>query len=402
MAQTVYSKSVEPGEVIFHQGEPGSLAYIIERGRVEVSIEQDGKKRIVAELGDGEIFGEMSIIDEAPRSATVTATIPTDLVVVQRARFQQPIAAANPLMNMLLRVILARFRDAQRQMSGFNGGDAGSDRSLTDVRDMALRRIRAEREMRAALENGEFTMNYQPIVSMEHGHIAGFESLMRWQRADGSFVSPAEFVPLAEETGLIAELGRFALETSLGAQKRFAETCAAQGRDVAPPFMSINVSGYQFSELEEILMLARIIDESGVNPRDIKLEMTETLMVEDPAYAAEALREMKKSGVSLAIDDFGTGFSSLSYLHQFPLDTLKIDREFVNHLSNSDGSERIVRSIAHLAHSLEMTIVAEGIEDAEQMAQLRALGCQFGQGFYMSRPLPEQDAVALLEGDPRW
>lgn len=402
MAQTVYSMTAPAGEVIFRQGEDGSVAYIIERGRVEISIEQDGRKLVVAELGDGEIFGEMSIIDDAPRSATVTAIEETELVVVQRARFQQPIAAANPLMNMLLRVILARFRDAQRQMSGLHENGSNRDKSLEEVRTMALKRIKSEREMRAAMENGEFKMNYQPIVSMETGSIAGFESLMRWQRADGSFVSPAEFVPLAEETGLIAELGRFAMETSLAAQKRFAEASQAANSDDTQPFMSINVSGYQLSELQEIAKLAEIIDSSDVGPRFIKLEMTETLLVQDPDHAANALREMKKSGVSLAIDDFGTGFSSLSYLHRFPLDTLKIDREFVNNMDNADGGDRIVNSIAQLAHSLNMSIVAEGIETADQMAKLRVLGCQFGQGYHMSRPLSDDDVVALIATGPKW
>lgn len=402
MVQTVYSITVPAGDVIFRQGEEGRVAYIIERGKVEVSIDQDGRKTVIAELGDGEIFGEMSIIDDAPRSATVTALTETELVVVQRARFQKPIAAANPLMKLLLRVVLSRFRDAQRQLSGLRDNRRSPDISLEEVRNLALKRITAEREMRAGLEGGEFVMHFQPIVSLDEGRIAGFEALMRWQKGDGTFVSPAEFVPLAEETGFIAELGRWSMQESLAAQRRFAEAAGAAMPDAPPPFMSVNVSGYQLSELPEIAHLADIIDASGVEPANIKLEMTETLLVQDPEHASRALHEMKKSGVSLAIDDFGTGFSSLSYLHQFPLDTLKIDREFVTNMESSDNSARIVGSIAQLAHSLNMSIVAEGIEKTEQIVALKGLGCHYGQGYLMSKPLPAADVVALIESSPRW
>ncbi|MEQ8665585.1 MAG: EAL domain-containing protein [Rhodospirillales bacterium] len=402
MVQTVYSITVPAGDVIFRQGEEGRVAYIIERGKVEVSIDQDGRKSVIAELGDGEIFGEMSIIDDAPRSATVTAVADTALVVVQRARFQKPIAAANPLMKLLLRVVLSRFRDAQRQLSGLRDNSRTPDTSLEEVRKLALKRITIEREMRGGLEASEFVMHYQPIISLETGGIAGFEALMRWQKGDGSFVSPAEFVTLAEETGFIGELGRWSMEESLAAQIRFAEATAAAEAGSPAPFMSINVSGYQLSELTEIAYLADIIESSGVDPERIKLEMTETLLVQDPEHAAKALREIKKSGVSLAIDDFGTGFSSLSYLHQFPLDTLKIDREFVNNMESSESSERIVSSIAQLAHSLNMSIVAEGIEKTEQISALRDLGCQFGQGYLMSKPLPADEVMALIRSKPRW
>lgn len=402
MVQTVYSITVPAGDVVFRQGEEGRVAYIIERGKVEVSIDQDGRKAVIAELGDGEIFGEMSIIDDAPRSATVTALTDTELVVVQRARFQKPIAAANPLMKLLLRVVLSRFRDAQRQLSGLRDNSKRPDTSLEEVRNLALKRITAEREMRGGLEAREFVMHYQPIISLETGRIAGFEALMRWQKGDGSFVSPAEFVPLAEETGFIAELGRWSMEESLAAQRRFAEATADAIPDAPTPFMSVNVSGYQLSELTEIAHLADIIDASGVAPANIKLEMTETLLVQDPDHASKALHEMKKSGVSLAIDDFGTGFSSLSYLHQFPLDTLKIDREFVNNMESSDNSARIVGSIAQLAHSLNMSIVAEGIEKSEQIVALKGLGCHFGQGYLMSKPLPADDVAALIETNPSW
>jgi EAL domain-containing protein (putative c-di-GMP-specific phosphodiesterase class I) len=184
------------------------------------------------------------------------------------------------------------------------------------------------------------------------------------------------------------------LQTGLRDQRRFAGD--------PPPFMSVNVSGVQLSELTEIDRLADIIDQSGVDPTTVKLEMTESLLVEDPDHAVEALNKLKGLGVSIAIDDFGTGYSSLSYLHQYPLDTLKIDRAFVSNMDSSENSRRIVTSVAHLALALEMDIVAEGIEEKAQFEALRDMGCQYGQGYYMAKPMPADDIVELIESRPVW
>lgn len=166
--------------------------------------------------------------------------------------------------------------------------------------------------------------------------------------------------------------------------------------------MSVNVSGLQLSELSEIDRLADIIDASGTPPGDIKLEITETLMVENFDHAKAALDKLKDLGVLIAIDDFGTGYSSLSYLHQLPFDTLKIDRVFVTNMDKSESSQRIVRSIAQLALALDMNIVAEGIEEQAQMDALRDLGCQYGQGFFMSKPLTTDAAHELIDSKATW
>ena len=158
----------------------------------------------------------------------------------------------------------------------------------------------------------------------------------------------------------------------------------------------------QLSELAEIDLLAGIIDQSGVDPTVVKLEITETLLVEDPDHAVAALNQLKELGVSIAIDDFGTGYSSLSYLHQYPLDTLKIDRAFVSNMDKSENSRRIVTSVAHLALALEMDIVAEGIEEKAQLEALRDMGCQYGQGYYMAKPTTADNIVELIDSRPVW
>jgi len=256
--------------------------------------------------------------------------------------------------------------------------------------------------MRVGLDADEFAMHYQPIVGLENGNIAGFEALMRWRKSNGDVVSPVVFIPLAEETGFIVELGRWSLERAILDQHRFEERFRSSFPDQPVPFMSVNVSGFQLSDFSEVDLLIKIIEDSGIDPSIIKLEMTETLLVEDPEHAAEALRRIKELGVSIAIDDFGTGYSSLSYLHQFPLDTLKIDRVFVNNMDKSESSRRIVTSIVQLALSLEMNIVAEGIEEKSQMDDLRALGCHYGQGFHMAKPASADDTLALIDSRPNW
>jgi EAL domain-containing protein (putative c-di-GMP-specific phosphodiesterase class I) len=402
MAEMVTTKRFTAGEEIFRIGDGARNAYIIESGKVEVSVPGNGETIVIAELGKGEIIGEMSMIDDAPRSATVTAIEDVEVIVIRRSQFQKPLSATDPLMNLLLRVVLSRFRDSQRQFSKKSGRPGEVDPALKEIRDLALRRIKVEQDMRQGLEASEFEMHYQPIVALESGQIAGFEALIRWRKRDGEFIMPMEFIPLAEETGLIMDLGHRAMELATSDQLVFARHFKAAFPDLPPTFMSVNVSGLQLSELSEIDRLARVIEQSGVDPAFIKLEITETLLVDDPDHAAQALRKIKQLGVSLAIDDFGTGYSSLSYLHQFPLDTLKIDRAFVNNMDKSEVSKRIVGSIAQLAHSLEMDIVAEGIEEKAQMDALRELGCQYGQGYYMAKPVSAAETIELIESRPNW
>lgn len=402
MPENIYSRLYQAGDVIFRRGEPGDHAYFIERGAVDVIIEKEGDDVVIAKLGPGEIIGEMSMIDDAPRSADVIATAETELIVIQRSRVIKPLTSADPMMNLILRVVLTRFRNAQNRYSGLNVEGDKNNSSLEEIRAMAFQRIHDERDLISALEAQEFRMHYQPIISLETGKIAGFEALMRWEKSDGSFVSPGHFIPLAEHTGLIVELGRFALETSLGDQARFAEAFAKMNPSDTMPFMSTNVSGLQLSDLDEIDLIGGIINNSGVPLDQVKLEITETLMVENPDHAANALKKLKALGISLAIDDFGTGYSSLSYLHMFPLDTLKIDRAFVNSMDDTENSRRIVLSIVGLALALEMNIVAEGIETDAQQAKLQELGCHYGQGYHFAKPQSAEDALELINSGKSW
>ncbi len=402
MPETVYSTVYHKDDVIFKQGDHGQHALFIERGAVDVIIQKDGLDHIIASLGAGEIIGEMSMIDDAPRSATVVAVQETEVIVIQRSRFIAPLTSADPMMNLILRVVLTRFRDAQNRYSGIARDPNSKDKSLDEIRRLAFERINDERDLMQGLESKEFEMHYQPLIDLETRQLAGVEALMRWRKADGSFVSPGHFIPLAEYTGIIVELGRFALETSLADQVQFVDAFKQSFPDAKLPFMSTNVSGLQLSDLQEIDRIGEIIHNSGVDLTQVKLEITETLMVENPTHAAEALKKLKALGLSLAIDDFGTGYSSLSYLHMFPLDTLKIDRTFVNSMDESESSQRIVNSIVGLALALEMNIVAEGIETETQADALKALTCHYGQGYFFARPQPAQNILELIRAGKTW
>ena len=396
MSEKIYSKTFVPGEDIIQIGDAGRNAYLIENGSVEVTLPGKDGIKILARLGKGEIFGEMSIIDDAPRSATVTAKENTEVIIIELSRYMLSLESSNPMMHLILRLVLSRFRQASPQTNDGIKASITKNNSMNEIRSLALEKIRFEREMRDGLKAKEFEIHYQPIIGLKDGKIAGFEALMRWHKGN-EFISPGHFIPLAEETGLIVELGRVALTTGL--EDHILFTNILEKNSV---FMSINLSSLQISEPGEIKRLAAIIKESDLIPAQIKLEVTETLMLEDFLHAKETLEKFKKLGISIALDDFGTGYSSLSYLHQLPLDTLKIDQAFVNDMKKTNKSMRVVERIASLALSLNMKIVAEGIENKEQYEILKGLGCQFGQGYYMSRPLPKEEIQKLLLTRPTW
>jgi diguanylate cyclase (GGDEF)-like protein/PAS domain S-box-containing protein len=260
------------------------------------------------------------------------------------------------------------------------------------MRHHALARMELETDLRRAVENREFRTFYQAIVSLTDWKIFGFEALVRWQHPTRGLVSPAEFIPLAEETGLILWLGRWVLEEACSQMARWK----AQFQGAAPKIVSVNLSARQFAQADLVNQLAQVLRGTGLDACQLKLEMTESLVMQNVASASEMLKEMKALGVLLGIDDFGTGYSSLSYLSRFPIDTLKVDGSFVSRIVEDKENLEIVRTIITLAHNLRMDVIAEGVETAEQLSQLRDLGCEYGQGYYFSRPVSAEEANHLI------
>ena len=267
-----------------------------------------------------------------------------------------------------------------------------------DMRASVMARLQLETDMRRALERHEFRNVYQPIVALDSGRIVGFEALMRWQHPTRGMIGPEEFIFVAEETGLIRDLGWWSLREAC----RQMSTWRTRSKAYLDLTMSVNVSAKQLLQPHLVDEMSKLLRETALPPEALKLEITESAVMADPAAAAEMLQQIKSLGVRLAIDDFGTGYSSLSYLHRFPLDTLKIDRSFIS--GAVDGSEgmEIARTIMPMAKNLRLDVVAEGVETIEQVGLLRRLQCKYAQGYYFSKPLAPEEVPPLLAEEPSW
>ncbi len=287
-------------------------------------------------------------------------------------------------------------RDADTAM--YRAKDTGKARhelfhSTMHTRAVAL--LKLENDLRRAIERQEFCVHYQPIVALGTEMLSGFEALVRWNHPERGPVQPDEFISLAEETGLITEIGAWVLRESCN-QLRIWQTTV--GRESLT--MSVNLSGKQLTQTDLIHQIETIISESGINPIYLRLEITESAVMENAELARNTLLQLRKLGVQLSIDDFGTGYSSLSYLHKFPVNNLKIDRSFIGRMAAGDENSEIVKTICTLANNLGMEVVAEGVETREQLDLLRSLECEYGQGFFFSRPVPAEDATILVLEEP--
>ncbi len=250
----------------------------------------------------------------------------------------------------------------------------------------------------------ELQVHYQPIISLKSGTIRGFEALVRWQHPVKGFVPPTEFIPIAEETGLIAPLGNWVLREACRQMHAWQKHCQESCEATTPLTISVNVSSKQFSQPDLIKQIDQILRETGLNASSLRLEITESAIMENCEAAAAMLLQLRILGVQLHVDDFGTGYSSLSYLQRFPVHALKIDRSFVREMGSDSEDSQIVQTIMALACKLGIEVVAEGVETAEQLAQLRALECidGQGQGYFFSQPLDSKAAEALIVAKPQW
>ncbi|MGQ4649718.1 EAL domain-containing protein [Lyngbya aestuarii] len=266
------------------------------------------------------------------------------------------------------------------------------------MHEQVVARFQLETDLRRALERQEFQVYYQPIVSLKTGKISGFEALVRWNHPTRGMVSPTEFIPVAEETGMVNLIDWWVIGeacTQLGIwQQRFAAE--------VPLTMSMNLSGLQLTQLSLLERLDKILRQTSIEGRTLKLEITETGLLKNVNSSTAMLKQLKTLGIQLSIDDFGTGYSSLERLHQLPIDTLKIDRSFVNRLGFQDNSLEVIRTIITLAHRLQMDVIAEGVETTLQLSQLRTLDCEYGQGYFFSRPLDSYAAGELLAAEWQW
>jgi len=264
------------------------------------------------------------------------------------------------------------------------------------MHDAVRARLLLENDLRRALDREEFFLAYQPIVSLADGRLVGFEALVRWSHPERGLISPAEFIPVAEASGLILPLGEWVLYQACSQLKSWRDQLP--GMDGVS--MSVNLSARQFMQEDLAGRIGGLIADAGLTPGLVKLEITESAIMANAERAVESLRELKDLGISLLVDDFGTGYSSLAYLRRFPVDALKVDRSFVRNLDTERDNRQIVKAVVQLASSLELQVVAEGIEEREELEVLKAMGCPMGQGYYFAKPLAAQAAADYLKARP--
>ena len=428
-----FKTTFDTDEYIFSEGDPGDCAYIIDSGMVEVALDKDGRKLIMATLTKGDILGEMAIIDRMPRSASARAIVPTQVTAIPLDYVSQKIEQSDPTVRMFLRLAMARYRDLNARLGqvfqslslgeGADSADAfaSSTMELKNVMsqfmemqkriDSAVTKpvqsdngalfgektlevtrllVTEEKMLKDALAKKEFRLYYQPIVELASNRIVGCEALVRWNHPTGELRLPSRFIDQAENSGLIIDLGYWIAEEACRFQSRLYHDFE---RDL---FVSINLSGKQFEDQLLVPSLADIMDKTGAVRDHIKFEITESLLIDNPELASQSLHQLRETGAKLAIDDFGTGYSSFSYLHRFPFDTLKIDRVFISAMARSEKSNQIVKSLVNLSNDLGMDVVAEGIETEQEAELMRNYKTAFGQGFYYSRPVNETNFVKLL------
>ena len=393
-------KHFRAGETIMRQGDPGDIAYFIQQGQVQVRVQlADGSHVEVARRSAGSLIGEMAIVDGGPRSASVIALEDCCLLEISRSEFSKALAHANPIVGLVTRLILMRYRDILQRSASLGELDPGSVALEQEERAHAeqskvLDAVRLSNEFRVALADSQLFLEYQPFVELSSGKVVGFEALLRWNHPVHGRMPPDRFIPMIEETGQIVAATRWVFREACRALLRLQK--AAGHNDL---FISINFSAQDFDEPDFVAEHCQVAEEEGIEPRNIHLEITERLLLRQAEHVSTALRQCREKGMEVSIDDFGTGYSSLSYLHCYPISTLKIDKSFISNMGSDDGALGLVRSIMSISDNLGLSIIAEGVENEQQVGMLRSLRCHVAQGFYFSRPLPESDAISLMNGE---
>ncbi|WP_324281887.1 EAL domain-containing protein [Cyanobacterium aponinum UTEX 3221] len=393
--QKLQNRRFLAGECIFREGDKGNIAYIIEKGLVEITTIVNDCPTVLNTLKEGEMFGELALVDGSPRSASAYAKTDVVLTVVTGEQVRSRIDDADPILKLLLMVVMKYFRLETGRLRNNK-----IDISTEDIEQkkqeyqskirQAIDLIRLESDLRNGFKRGELTLFYQPIINLKNNQIAGFEVLLRWFCHKRGHIAPDLFIPLAESTSLIIPIGEWILDQALDTIKKIK---TITGKDI---FLSINVAEKQISDGNFLPILKEKINQSMVKPSQIKLEILERSLFEgeDALFLVEFCRDF---GLPLVIDDFGTGYANLAYLKNFQFDTVKIDKCFVQNLDSNCKDQTICRALIDLSHGLNMTTVAEGIENEKQLDILFNLGCNFGQGYLFSPPVCLEDAIALLQ-----
>ncbi len=400
-----YKVTLQPGDLLFSEGEQGERAYVVEDGVVEVVKQTSEGSVTLARLGHGEIVGEMALFDNAPRSATVVAVEETTLLSIDRLQIDAKIRKADPTIALLINTLTDRLRSMQ-SIVGTQGlteaVQVPADGALLTARASAedvRQTLRFERQLIAGLENDQFFVEFQPIMGLESGDLAGFEALVRWRHPDLGTVSPQRFIPVAENLEAVAQLDREIIAQSLSfiseANRVRQEVCASH-LDCPPIHVSFNLSTVRLSDGSVIGDIDAALAAQAADPAMLKVEVNEQILIRDAQQAIAILSELRSRGIGVLLDDFGTGYSSLSYLARLPIDILKVDRSFVKAMTRSQQSKTILKSICAMAGALGKDVIAEGIEKPVQAKLLSEMNCSYGQGYFFAPSMLAEDALAFI------
>ncbi len=363
-------------EVLFREGDAPTTAFLIESGTFWITAQRENGPMLLGDLGPGALVGEMAVLDDSPRSATATALDACILTPIDRTQFAERLVAADPVIRSLLLSQLSRYRRVLATFAG-HPNDPESGQSVESA--FALDKIRLQSQLRNALERHELEICLQPIQEIATTRLVGYEALTRWTHPERGIVSPTNFITLAEETSLILPVGEYVLTEVCLALKRLA-----QAGPIGEKFIALNVSGRQLEAADFVERVLVQLHRHAVPPRQLKLEITESLIL-DYSKVAALIDASHRAGMLVALDDFGTGYSNLGHLHKLKFDTLKLDQGFVRQLDDP-RCLAIVRAVIGMAAALHCDMIAEGVETPAQLAQLKALGCQYAQGYLIGKP----------------
>ncbi len=387
----------ECGETIFCEGEWGDCSYIILSGKVRIhKALTNGSQTTIAELGADQFFGEMALVAPGERSATVTVLEDCSVIVLTQAQFQSRTGTLDPVIKMVFDIILLRFRNTLKQLKDDNWELSEPDDAIAEQTRKALDQIHFEAEIRQGIAKGQFRLHYQPIVCLRTGKLAGFEGLMRWDHPTRGMVPPSKFIPVAEACNIIPRMTRMAIKQACSDLNDISVTALGNIPGANTPFVTVNVSGRDLANRNFYPFVERCVQHYGVPNGALKLEVTESSLMDDIDEVSSRMGRLRKAGVRIAIDDFGTGYSSLGYLSKLPISTLKIDRSFVISMLESDQMRKVTSGILRLAEQLGIDVVAEGIEETAHAEHLASESCDFGQGYLYSKPLPVEDLSLLI------
>ena len=389
---------------VFETGDAGEAAYVIESGCVEILVGAQDAQHRVAVLAEGAMFGEVALLDHQPRTATVRTLVPTRLVRIDRTHVEELLLRCDPVIQYLLRLLLERFRNSSGRSAGDEDSAAHAKTAQAhdpqDLHAAAVRTLSLAHDLSNAIDSDQLELFYQPIIALPAQTLSGFEALVRWHHPSMGLISPQEFIPLAEKTGLIHRIGQWVLHRAIGDWETLR---ASLGPLTEGGFVAVNLSAPELCDITIVDSVRCALSAHNMPAQALRIELTETTVIANMGTVSHILEQLRAMGVGIALDDFGTGYAGLDYLQQLPFSCLKIDMRFVMQMHTSQRSYQIIKSALELSRRLELKSIAEGVEDAVTASLLGQMGCAYGQGFHFARPMPLRDVAgwAASFGKPR-